>query len=75
MARIAEQIEISLSEENRGGALDASLLAASGLPTIDGLGPVGEMDHSENETILKNSLFQRVELLVHLLWNLKTWSH
>ena len=74
VARIAEEIEITLSEENRGGASDANLLAASGLPTIDGLGPVGEMDHSENERILKNSLFQRVELLVHLLWNLKAWS-
>jgi glutamate carboxypeptidase len=73
-ARIAAGIQISLSEESRGGASDANLLAASGLPTIDGLGPVGEMDHSENERILKDSLFQRVELLVHLLWNLKAWS-
>ncbi|UCG11409.1 MAG: M20 family metallopeptidase [Deltaproteobacteria bacterium] len=68
--RVARGIQISLSEESRGGASDANLLAASGLPTIDGLGPVGEMDHSENERILKDSLFQRVELLVHLLWNL-----
>jgi glutamate carboxypeptidase len=74
-ARIAEGIQISLSEESRGGVSDANLLAASGLPTLDGLGPVGEMDHSENERILKDSLFQRVELLVHLLWNLKAWSH
>jgi glutamate carboxypeptidase len=74
-ARIAGKIQISLSEESRGGASDANLLAASGLPTIDGLGPIGEMDHSENERILKDSLFQRVELLVHLLWNLKAWSH
>ncbi len=71
--RIAEEIQISLSEESRGGASDANLLAASGLPTIDGLGPVGEMDHSENERILKDSLFQRVELLAHLLWNFKAW--
>ena len=74
-ARIAGGIQISLSEESRGGASDANLLAASGLPTIDGLGPVGEMDHSANERITKDSLFQRVELLVHLLWNLKAWSH
>jgi len=73
--RIGEEIQISLSEESRGGASDANLLAASELPTIDGLGPVGEMDHSENERILKDSLFQRVELLAHLLWNLKAWSH
>jgi hypothetical protein len=35
---------------------------------------VGEMDHSKNERILKDSLFQRVELLVHLLWDFKDWK-
>ncbi len=75
VAHAAEGIHMSLSEEHRGGASDANLLASSGLPVIDGLGPVGEMDHSENERILKDSLFQRVELLVHLLPNLKAWSH
>jgi glutamate carboxypeptidase len=75
VTRTAERIHISLSEEHRGGASDANLLAASGLSIIDGLGPVGEMDHSENERILKDSLFQRVELLVHLLLDLKAWSH
>jgi len=75
VAQVAARNQIILSEESRWGASDANLLATVGLPTIDGLGPVGEMDHSENERILKDSLFQRVELLVHLLWNLKAWSH
>jgi glutamate carboxypeptidase len=75
VARSAEGIQVFLFEESRGGASDANLLAASGVPTIDGLGPVGEMDHSEGERILRDSLFQRVELLVHVLWNLKAWSH
>ena len=75
VARTAERIHIPLSEEHRGGASDANLLAAAGLSMIDGLGPVGEMDHSEYERILKDSLFQRVELLVHLLVDLKAWSH
>jgi glutamate carboxypeptidase len=75
VAQVAARNQIILSEETRWGASDANLLATVGLPTIDGLGPVGEMDHSENERILEDSLFQRVELLVHLLWNLKAWSH
>jgi glutamate carboxypeptidase len=74
VARSADRMQISLAEESRGGASDANLLAAAGLPTIDGLGPVGEMDHSENERILRDSLFQRVELLVHLLWDLRDWT-
>jgi glutamate carboxypeptidase len=73
-ARTAKKINLELPEEARGGASDANFLAASDLPTLDGLGPVGEMDHSRNERILKNSLFQRVELLVHLLWDLRSWT-
>jgi glutamate carboxypeptidase len=73
-ARTAKKINLQLAEEARGGASDANFLAVTNLPTLDGLGPVGEMDHSKNERILKNSLFQRVELLVHLLWDLKDWK-
>ncbi len=58
VARTAAKIQVSLPEEARGGASDANLLAATNLPTIDGLGPVGELDHSKNERILKDSLFQ-----------------
>lgn len=73
-ARTAKKIDLQLAKEDRGGASDANFLAATNLPTLDGLGPVGEMDHSKNERILKNSLFQRVELLVHLLWDLRNWK-
>ncbi|MCG6919254.1 MAG: M20 family metallopeptidase [Deltaproteobacteria bacterium] len=73
-ARTAKKIDLQLLEEARGGASDANFLGATNLPTLDGLGPVGEMDHSKNERILKNSLFQRVELLVHLLWDLRSWT-
>jgi len=73
-ARTAKKIDLALLEEARGGASDANFLATTRLPTLDGLGPVGEMDHSKNERILKNSLLQRVELLVHLLWDLRNWT-
>jgi glutamate carboxypeptidase len=74
VAQTGKKIDLQLPEEARRGASDANLLAATNLPTLDGLGPVGEMDHSKNERILKNSLFQRVELLVHLLWYLRNWT-
>ncbi len=72
--RTAKKIDLQLPEEARGGASDANFLSSTNLPTLDGLGPVGEMDHSKNERILKNSLFQRVELLVHLLWDFRSWT-
>jgi glutamate carboxypeptidase len=73
-AQTAKKIGLELPEEARGGASDANFLAATNLATLDGLGPVGEMDHSKKERILENSLFQRVELLVHLLWDLRNWT-
>ncbi len=50
------------------------ILGKAGLPTVDGLGPVGERDHSKEERILKDSLFHRIQLLVHLLWDLRLWA-
>lgn len=73
--RTAARLDWALTEEARRGASDANQTAAAGLPTLDGLGPVGEMDHSVHERILKDSLLERVELLVHLLWDLRGWSH
>jgi glutamate carboxypeptidase len=72
-AAAAARQRITLADEARLGASDANLLVAAGLPTIDGLGPVGENDHSVQERILSESLYERVELLVRLLWDLKNW--
>ena len=73
-AKTARRLGYTVKEEARLGASDANILIAAGLPTIDGLGPVGEMDHSPRERIIRDSLFRRTELLVHLLWNLRNWS-
>jgi glutamate carboxypeptidase len=73
-AETARRLGYAVKEEARLGASDANILAAAGLPAIDGLGPVGEMDHSLRERIVRDSFFQRIELLVHLLWNLRNWS-
>lgn len=53
----------TIGEEYRQGVSDANLIAAEGIPVIDGLGPVGGKDHSDNEYMLKESLIQRTLLL------------
>lgn len=70
----AQKYALPFMEESRLGASDANNLAALGLPVLDGLGPIGQGDHSPREMILKDSLFQRVELLVYLLWDMRTWQ-
>ena len=43
---------------------DANFLVDGGVPTLDGMSPSGALDHSNEECILKESLFERIELLV-----------
>jgi glutamate carboxypeptidase len=55
----ASSIGLSVSEEFRSGVSDANLIAERQTPVIDGLGPIGAMDHSEDEYMIKASLLQR----------------
>jgi glutamate carboxypeptidase len=55
----ASSIGLSVSEEFRSGVSDANLIAEKQTPVIDGLGPIGAMDHSADEYMIKASLLQR----------------
>jgi len=57
----------SVTAEERGGASDGNFLSEMGVPVIDGLGPVGDLDHSPLEYILEESLYERIELTALLL--------
>jgi glutamate carboxypeptidase len=59
----AASVGLSVSEEFRAGVSDANLIAGEQTPVIDGLGPIGAMDHSEEEYLIKESLLQRSALL------------
>jgi glutamate carboxypeptidase len=63
----AVSIGMSVAEEFRAGVSDANLIAGELTPVIDGLGPVGAKDHSEDEYMIKASLLQRSALLAGAL--------
>lgn len=50
-----------------GGGSDGNLLAAAGLPCLDGLGPVGGHLHSADEYILLPSLLERARIAARFL--------
>ena len=50
-----------------GGAADSAFAAAAGVPALDGLGPIGGLDHSPDEYILKSSIVPRTALLAELM--------
>ncbi len=61
--RRAESLGLPVREESRQGVSDANTLAEAGIPVLDGLGPIGEHDHSEREYMIKQSLPQRTRIL------------
>ena len=64
---LAAQIGISLGECTAGGGSDGNLTAALGIPTLDGLGAVGDGAHSSHEHIVVDTMPARAALLAALL--------
>jgi glutamate carboxypeptidase len=50
-----------------GGGSDGNTTAASGIPTLDGLGPVGGLDHSPREYVDIPSISPRTAMLAGLI--------
>jgi glutamate carboxypeptidase len=67
---LANQMNLSLGECTAGGGSDGNFTAALGIPTLDGLGAVGDGAHSRREHILINTMPQRAALLAALLASL-----
>ena len=59
----AGKLGMTVVEEYRVGASDANSVASQNIPVIDGLGPVGAMDHSDREYMVKDSIVDRCQLL------------
>src|SRR5579872_6008195 len=64
---LAERLEFSVGECLAGGGSDGNFTAALGVPTLDGLGAVGEGAHSLNEQVIVSALPERAALLAVLL--------
>ena len=68
MARkLAREMGIELEESQTGGGSDGNFTAALGVPTLDGLGGVGEGAHAANESILIDRMADRTALIAKLL--------
>ena len=68
--KLAAELGFQLDEASTGGASDGNFTAALGVPTLDGLGAVGEGAHAAHESILIDHLIPRTALLAALLANL-----
>jgi glutamate carboxypeptidase len=63
----AAELDIDLAEAATGGASDGNFTSALGIPTLDGMGAVGEGAHAIHESVLIEHLAPRTALLAALL--------
>jgi glutamate carboxypeptidase len=66
-AKLAAELGVTLEESSTGGGSDGNFTAALGIPTLDGLGAVGEGAHASHESILINRIADRTALLAKLV--------
>jgi glutamate carboxypeptidase len=64
---LAAELGFTLCEAATGGASDGNFTSALGIPTLDGMGAVGEGAHAKHESVLIEHLAPRTALLAGML--------
>jgi glutamate carboxypeptidase len=64
---LGSEMGLRISEAGSGGGSDGNFTAALGVPTLDGLGVVGDGGHSEDEYVLLSSMPDRAALLAAMI--------
>ena len=65
--KLAAELGFTLDEAATGGGSDGNFTAALGMPTLDGLGAVGEGAHAAHESVAIEHLVPRTALLAALI--------
>ena len=66
---LAAELGFALDEASTGGASDGNFTSALGIPTLDGMGAVGEGAHASHESIVLEHLAPRTALLAGIWRN------
>ncbi len=64
---LGRELGVNVEESPTGGGSDGNFTAALGVPTLDGLGAVGEGAHALNESLLIDRMADRTALIAKLL--------
>jgi glutamate carboxypeptidase len=64
---LARELGFEVRDAATGGASDANPVAGMGVPTLDGLGPIGGADHSPGEWLDLESVVPRMAMLAGLI--------
>ena len=63
----ARELGFEVKGAKTGGGSDAAVVASEGTPVLDGLGPIGGLDHGPDEYIEVGSIVPRTALLAKLI--------
>jgi glutamate carboxypeptidase len=63
----ARELGFEVRGARTGGGSDAAVVADEGTPVLDGLGPIGGLDHGPDEYIERSSIVPRTALLAKLI--------
>ena len=64
---VAGALGFTVADASTGGASDANTTSGMGVPSLDGLGPIGGNDHAPSEYLDVDSIVPRTTLLAGLL--------
>jgi len=64
---LAAELGFALQEASTGGGSDGNFTAALGLPTLDGMGAVGDGAHAAHESVVIEHLVPRTALLAAMI--------
>src|SRR5262249_14921625 len=64
---VAQQLGYLLEEGGTGGGSDGNFTAALGVPTLDGLGAIGDGAHALHEHVMIDALPERAALVAGLI--------
>jgi len=63
----ARELGFEVKGAKTGGGSDAAVVASEGTPVLDGLGPIGGLDHGPDEYVEVGSIVPRTALLAKLI--------
>jgi glutamate carboxypeptidase len=66
-ATLAQELGFRLAEAATGGGSDGNFTSALGVPTLDGMGAVGEGAHASHESVQRIELLPRTTLLAGMI--------
>lgn len=66
-ATLASGLGFALTESATGGGSDGNFTSGIGVPTLDGMGAVGEGAHASHESVIVSELIPRTALLAEMI--------